>query len=83
MVCSTTSLNSISFQNLYMIYNCYLLQIYFLDVDLHERIHIQQVIEEFNTQLIRELDYNFEAMNAIKFKKMFEDSKEVYIIIYI
>ena len=37
------------------------------------------LIEEFNTQLIRELDYNFEAMNAIKFKKMFEDSKEVYI----
>jgi len=42
-------------------------------------IDLNQVIEEFHTQLIRELDYNFEAMNAIKFKNMFEDSKEVYI----
>ena len=49
--------------------------------DLYKDIDIdlKQVIEEFNTQLMRELDYNFEAMNAIKFKKMFEDSKEVYI----
>lgn len=46
--------------------------------DLYKDIDIdlKQVIEEFNTQLMRELDYNFEAMNAIKFKKMFEDSKE-------
>ena len=45
--------------------------------DLYKDIDIdlKQVIEEFNTQLMRELDYNFEAMNAIKFKKMFEDSK--------
>lgn len=49
--------------------------------DLYKDIDIdlKQVIEEFHTQLIRELDYNFEAMNAIKFKKMFEGSKEVYI----
>ena len=45
----------------------------YLDIDLN------QIVEEFHTQLMRELDYNFEAMNAIKFKKMFEDSKEVYI----
>ena len=50
--------------------------------DLYKDIDIdlKQVIEEFNTQLMREFGlYNFEAMNAIKFKKMFEDSKEVYI----
>lgn len=44
-----------------------------IDIDLY------QVIEEFQTQLIKELDYNFEAINAIKFKKMFKDSKKVYI----
>ena len=47
--------------------------------DLYKDIDLSEVIEEFQTQLIRELDYNFEAMNAIKFKKIFEDSKEVYI----
>lgn len=44
-----------------------------IDVDL------SPIIEEFQTQLIRELDYNFEAINAAKFKRMFEDSENVYI----
>ena len=44
-----------------------------LDIDL------KQVVEEFNAQLMRELNYTFEAMNAIKFKSMFKDSDEVYI----
>ena len=49
--------------------------------DLNKDIDIDlvQLVEEFHAQLIRELDYNFEAMNAIKFKKIFENSKEVYI----
>lgn len=49
--------------------------------DLYKNIDIDlnKVIEEFHAQLMRELDYNFEAMNAIKFKNMFKDSKEVYI----
>ena len=49
--------------------------------DLYKDIDIDlsKVVDEFQTQLIRELDYNFEAMNAIKFKKIFKDSKEVYI----
>ncbi|MGL6107942.1 ABC1 kinase family protein [Romboutsia sp.] len=42
-------------------------------------IDLIKIVEEFHTQLIRELDYNFEAINAMKFRKMFEESKEVYI----
>lgn len=42
-------------------------------------INLIKVIDEFNTQLLRELDYTFEAMNALKFKKMFEDDDFVYI----
>ena len=42
-------------------------------------IDLKQVVEEFNAQLMRELNYTFEAMNAIKFKSMFKDSDEVYI----
>lgn len=49
--------------------------------DLNKDIDIDliQIVEEFQTQLIRELDYNFEAINAMKFKNIFKDSKEVYI----
>lgn len=49
--------------------------------DLNKDIDIDliQIVEEFHTQLMRELDYNFEAINAMKFKKIFKDSKEVYI----
>ena len=42
-------------------------------------IDLIKIVDEFHTQLLRELDYNFEAINAIKFKKMFEDSTEVHI----
>lgn len=42
-------------------------------------IDLGQIIEEFQIQLLRELDYNFEAINAIKFKQMFKDSEMVYI----
>lgn len=45
------------------------------DVD----IDLLPIVEEFQTQLIRELDYNFEAINATKFRRMFKDSEEVYI----
>lgn len=49
--------------------------------DLNNDIDIDliSVVEEFQNQLLRELDYNFEAINAIKFKKMFKDTEEVYI----
>lgn len=49
--------------------------------DLNKDIDIDlfSVVEEFQNQLLRELDYNFEAINAIKFGKMFKDTDEVYI----
>ncbi|MGL4913377.1 MAG: ABC1 kinase family protein [Romboutsia sp.] len=49
--------------------------------DLNKDIDVDliQIVEEFQTQLLRELDYNFEAINAIKFKKIFKDSSQVYI----
>lgn len=42
-------------------------------------IDLIQIVEEFQTQLMRELDYNFEALNAIKFRKIFDKSDDVYI----
>jgi ubiquinone biosynthesis protein len=42
-------------------------------------IDLVQIVEEFQTQLIRELDYNFEALNAMKFKQIFDKSDDVYI----
>lgn len=42
-------------------------------------IDLIQIVEEFQTQLIRELDYNFEALNAMKFRKIFDKSDDVYI----
>lgn len=42
-------------------------------------IDLVQIVEEFQTQLMRELDYNFEALNAIKFRKIFDKSDDVYI----
>jgi len=42
-------------------------------------IDLTKILEEFHTQILRELDYNFEAINAMKFKKIFEDSTEVHI----
>lgn len=43
------------------------------------KIDLVEIIEEFETQLLRELDYTFEAISATKFRKMFKDSDEVYI----
>ncbi|MDK2564677.1 AarF/UbiB family protein [Romboutsia sedimentorum] len=42
-------------------------------------IDLIQIVEEFQTQLMRELDYNFEALNAMKFRKIFAKSDDVYI----
>lgn len=42
-------------------------------------LDLSKIVEEFQTQLLRELDYNFEAINAIKFRNIFKDSREVYI----
>lgn len=42
-------------------------------------LDLVKLVDEFYTQLMRELDYNFEAMNCIKFKKIFNDYDEVYI----
>ena len=49
--------------------------------DLNKDIDVDliQIVEEFHTHLMRELDYNFEAINAMKFKKIFKGSEEVYI----
>lgn len=51
----------------------------FKDGNKDSSIDAIQIIEEFQTQLMRELDYNFEAINAMKFRRMFENSREVYI----
>lgn len=50
-----------------------------LSKDKKVDIDVLRVVDEFHTQLLRELDYNFEAINAIKFKKIFEESTEVHI----
>lgn len=42
-------------------------------------VDIEGIVEDFETQLLRELDYNFEATNALKFQNIFADSNEVYI----
>ncbi|UWD50031.1 AarF/ABC1/UbiB kinase family protein [Clostridioides difficile] len=42
-------------------------------------LDLEQMIEEFQTQLMRELDYNFESINATKFSRIFKNSDEVYI----
>ena len=49
------------------------------DVVREYNIDLLGVIDELSTQLLRELDYNFEAVNTIKMKHMFKDSDEVYI----
>lgn len=49
------------------------------DINKDIDIDLVSIVEEFQTQLLRELDYNFEAINAIKFKKIFGNSDEVYI----
>lgn len=49
------------------------------DVVADYNINLKDVIEELSTQLLRELDYNYEAINAVKMKKMFQYSEHVYI----
>ena len=50
-----------------------------LNQDKKFDIDLIKILEEFHTQILRELDYNFEAINAMKFRKIFEDSTEVHI----
>ena len=38
-----------------------------------------KLVEEFENQLFRELDYNFEARNAEKFRNIFKNDNSVYI----
>ncbi|MEG1312113.1 MAG: AarF/UbiB family protein [Romboutsia sp.] len=49
------------------------------DINKEIDVDLVSIVEEFQTQLLRELDYNFEAINAIKFKKIFKNNDEVYI----
>ncbi|SCJ31332.1 Aminoglycoside acetyltransferase regulator [uncultured Clostridium sp.] len=42
-------------------------------------VDIEGIVEDFETQLLRELDYNFEAINGLKFQNIFSDTTEVYI----
>ena len=49
------------------------------DIVKDNETNFEKILEEFKIQLLRELDYNFEAINAIKFYDIFKDSKEVYI----
>lgn len=49
------------------------------DIKKDLNIDIQGIVEDFETQILRELDYNFEAINAIKFQNMFSNTNEVYI----
>lgn len=49
------------------------------DIAKNNETNFENILEEFKIQLLRELDYNFEAINAIKFYNMFKDSEDVYI----
>ncbi|SCI03817.1 ABC1 kinase family protein [Romboutsia sp. 1001713B170207_170306_H8] len=49
------------------------------DIVKDNETNFEKILEEFKIQLLRELDYNFEAINAIKFYDIFKDSDEVYI----
>lgn len=42
-------------------------------------IDVKEMISELEVQLLREFDYKFEAINGIKLKKIFKNSKEVFI----
>ena len=42
-------------------------------------IDIESIIEDFEAKILRELDYNFESINAIKFQNVFSKTNEVYI----
>ncbi|WP_250674043.1 AarF/UbiB family protein [Paraclostridium ghonii] len=49
------------------------------DIKKDLNIDAQGLVEDFETQILRELDYNFEAINALKFQNMFSHTSEVYI----
>jgi ribosomal protein L1 len=49
------------------------------DFNKELNIEAERIIEDFKTQLLRELDYNFEAINDLKFGNIFKDTPEVYI----
>ena len=49
------------------------------DIVKENETNFEKILEEFKVQLLRELDYNFEAINAMKFYEIFKDSEEVYI----
>lgn len=49
------------------------------DIIKDYNVDMKDMIEELSSQLLRELDYNFEAVNAVKMKKIFANSEEVYI----
>ncbi|WP_304205577.1 ABC1 kinase family protein [Peptostreptococcus russellii] len=42
-------------------------------------IDVKEMISELEVQLLRELDYKFEAINGIKLRKIFKNSKDVFI----
>lgn len=42
-------------------------------------LDILDIVSEIEVQLLRELDYKFEAINGIKLRSIFEDSYDVYI----
>ena len=50
-------------------------------VDLKKdlNIDIESIIGDFEAKILRELDYNFESINAIKFQNVFSKTNEVYI----
>lgn len=42
-------------------------------------LDVEEFIKEIEIQLLRELDYKFESVNAIKLGRIFENSKEIFI----
>ncbi|MGL5330574.1 MAG: ABC1 kinase family protein [Peptostreptococcaceae bacterium] len=49
------------------------------DIAKENETNFENILEEFKIQLLRELDYNFESINAIKFYEIFKDEDDVYI----
>lgn len=51
----------------------------FESIKLDWNVNITELISQLEVQLLRELDYKFEAVNGIKLGKIFKNSKEVFI----
>ena len=49
------------------------------DMVKENETNFENILEEFKIGILRELDYNFEATNAIKFYNIFKDDESVYI----